>query len=118
MSKLEKAIKAAIEKYDNAEDDGDAAFEDAAHECIAEIRLALEAVPVNFNNPIAKLQERAQAEGLPMPEYRFTQTGEPHIPKMTCICTSEGIEATASGKNKQTAKRRAAAVVLEGLLNV
>ena len=124
MTKLADAVLSAIEKYDqvlvdnttgSGEDQADNA-EVAAHECVAEVRAALEAEPTeNLNNPIAKLQERAQARQEPLPEYSFTQAGEPHTPRITCVCTSEGIKGTGKGPNKQTAKRRAALVVLEGM---
>lgn len=126
MSKLVDAMRYAIQKYDEAlgnnsigtaEEQADNA-EVAAHECVDAIRVALEAEPeaaneVNLNNPIAKLQERAQAKQLPLPEYKFKQTGEPHIPKMWCTCASEGYMGTGRGPNKQTAKRRAARDVLQ-----
>ncbi len=133
MSNLSEAVLHAITKYDeilhnqagtssSAEEAADDA-EVAAHECVAEIREALEADAaavdeVNLNNPIAKLQERAQIKRLRMPVYTFTQSGEPHIPKMTATCVSEGITAKAEGPNKQTAKRRAARIVLEHIYGV
>lgn len=125
MATLGEAVLAAIEKYDevleetsatpNAADADNA--EAAAHECVAEIRAALEARPgpsiANLNNPIARLQERAQRKGNPMPDYRFTQSGLPHVPSMVCVCTCEGIEGTGRGASKQKAKRLAAKAVLE-----
>ena len=129
MSKLAGVVLGAIEKYDEvlANTTGTAACqaddaEVAAHECVAEIRAVLEAEPeaeneVNLNNPIAKLQERAQAKHAEMPHYHFDRIGGlDHVPKMTCVCTSEGIEGRGSGPNKQTAKRRAARAVLEIML--
>lgn len=122
MNELAKAVGKAIRDYDRAMDRQDATAEDqevAAHECVNLIREAWERsvrgepATVNLNNPIAKLQERAQARGAPLPVYEFTQSGESHMPTFVCVCEAEGYVEEADGSSKQQAKRRAALAVLK-----
>ncbi len=129
MSRLTDDITEELDQYDKVMDTDDAAFGSvtekeaqvnmAAHDFVAAVRMLLERIEdvgepdVNLNNPIAKLQERAQAHGEPMPTYTFGREGEDHIPTFRCTCVSGDYTRVAKGKNKQTAKRRAALAVLE-----
>lgn len=122
MSRPWKKIAESIERYDEVME-ADSEDPDAAHECVAEIRLILEENPtvaaevsddaINLNNPIARLQERAQANRTDMPVYSFARSGPDHAPRMMCVCTSEGHRGEGEGPNKQTSKRRAALAVLK-----
>lgn len=120
---LAAKILEEIEKYDQVMEavlDSEAT-EQAAHECIAAIRLLIEEdepKPVNLNNPIAQLYERAQRKGLQEPVFEFgAPTGASHMPQFTCVCIAEGVEKRGKGGNKQKAKRMAAKLVLEELLS-
>lgn len=120
-------VAAAIARYDAtmSRDDGTPQEQErrcveAAHECVADIRAALESADggeAALQNPIAKLQERAQAGGLPLPVYTYSRIGgEDHMPMFHCDCEAEGVSAGGTGRNKQRAKRMAARGVLERLL--
>lgn len=125
MKSLIEKLWAAIEEFDLAQENCQTESADAAaYGCVETVRTLLEEheessdVHINFNNPIAQLQERAQKKGLVMPDYAFVQAGESHIPRFTCTCVAEGVARTATGRNKQKAKRMAALAVLKFLYGV
>jgi len=125
MSSLIKTIREALAGYDAVLDSASLKrdIDDASQDFIDKVRDALEDIDevkeeVNLNNPIAQLQERSQANGTPLPLYTCSQTGESHMPVFTCECSAEGYKAGAKGKDKQTAKRRAARGVLELIFGI
>lgn len=63
-------------------------------------------------NLVGALQEFAQKRGLPIPTYAFTQTGQSHLPVISCTCRFDGIERTAVATAKKDAKSRAAEAVM------
>ncbi len=64
-----------------------------------------------------RLQERSQARGWGLPDYRVTaEAGPDHRKVFTVECSLEGkVLASASGRSKKTAAQRAAAMALEAL---
>lgn len=66
-------------------------------------------------DPKSELQEWTQAKGLGLPTYIATgQTGPDHAPKFTIEVSIDGFDAvSATGSNKRTAERNAAAKALE-----
>lgn len=80
----------------------------------------LEALPAHeaLKDPKTLLQERLQAQGLPLPRYRVaTVEGEDHRQQFTVACQVEGvaIEATGSGGSRRAAEQAAAALMLTRL---
>ncbi len=63
------------------------------------------------------LQERAQAEGLPLPVYRLVEeTGPPHERRFVFEVTyGDAVTATGVGLSKKEAQQQAARAALEGL---
>ncbi len=118
---LRDSITAALIDYDAVMDDDaatEAAVVEAAVDCICAIRLALEAAhsTPDLNNPIAQLQEMAQAKGVEPPDYQFRGVGSVHAPEFECLCAFEGRESRHTAPNKRKAKRRAARGLLEALI--
>ena len=64
-----------------------------------------------------RLQERSQARGWGLPDYRVTaEEGPDHRKVFTVECSlGDRVLATASGRSKKTAAQRAAAAALEAL---
>lgn len=89
----------------------------AALAFVEEVRAVLEArgPDVNTRNPIARLQERAQANGQTLPAYSWTKSGPSHIPTIECTCVAEGFSRTARSSSKQKSKRLAAARVMAAI---
>ncbi len=68
-------------------------------------------------DPKTALQERAQAEGLPLPLYRLVEeSGPPHDRRFVYeVAYREGARATGEGNSKKEAQSRAAEALLERL---
>jgi ribonuclease-3 len=68
-------------------------------------------------DPKTALQERAQAEGLPLPLYRLVEeAGPPHDRRFVYeVAYGEGVSATGEGNSKKEAQSRAAEALLERL---
>ncbi len=83
---------------------------------------ALDLATLTRRDPKTALQERAQAEGLPLPAYRLLeQSGPPHDPRFVYeVAFGEGeVEgegrATGEGNSKKEAQRNAAEAMLRKL---
>jgi ribonuclease-3 len=78
---------------------------------------ALEIGELHRRDPKTALQERAQAEGKPLPVYRLVEeSGPPHDRLFTFEVTwSEGISARGEGNSKKDAQRNAANAALKRL---
>lgn len=139
---FEEAVVDVFEKYDQGVDEG-VDIDVLTHQCLEEIRQALEAVCdgdlllselppddepdnrskrskrqrrlQNVERAVATLNERAQV-GHAVPTYAFRTSGESHTPKIACVCRCGDITRTAVGQSKQEAKRKAARLVLEAVL--
>jgi ribonuclease III len=77
----------------------------------------LEALPAHeaLKDPKTLLQERLQAQGLPLPLYRVAAVeGEDHEQYFTVACQVEGVaaEVTGSGGSRRAAEQEAAARML------
>lgn len=77
----------------------------------------LESLPAHetLKDPKTLLQERLQAQGLPLPQYRVQAIeGEDHRQQFTVACQVEGVatEATGSGGSRRAAEQAAAARML------
>jgi len=70
------------------------------------------------DNPIAALQDHAQQNRLPVPEYTFQRAGGPeHAPLFTCTCTYLGLVLISPvDGNKKAAKKAVAGQVVRGIL--
>jgi ribonuclease III len=80
----------------------------------------LEALPAHetLKDPKTLLQERLQAQGLPLPQYRIHAIeGEDHRQQFTVVCQVEGlaVEASGSGGSRRAAEQAAAALMLTRL---
>lgn len=69
------------------------------------------------HDPKTALQERAQAEGKPLPAYRLVEeSGPPHDPRFLYeVSYGEGISARGEGSSKKDAQRNAAEAALHRL---
>jgi ribonuclease-3 len=78
---------------------------------------ALDLGELHRRDPKTALQERAQAEGRPLPVYRLVEeTGPPHDRCFLYEVTwSEGISARGAGSSKKDAQRNAADAALKRL---
>jgi ribonuclease-3 len=68
-------------------------------------------------DPKTALQERAQAEGLPLPQYRLVaEAGPPHDRRFACeVAYGENERATGEGTSKKEAQTAAAEAMLRRL---
>jgi len=78
---------------------------------------ALELGELHRRDPKTALQERAQAEGKPLPVYRLVEeSGPPHDRRFVYeVFWSEGISARGEGSSKKDAQRDAADAALKKL---
>lgn len=67
------------------------------------------------DNAVSALFENAQTRKIAPPKFAFKMTGPKHLPLIDCRCTFDGIERSATGSSKQTAKKLAAESVLLAL---
>jgi len=98
-------------------DGGFPAVRSAARRFFADDVAALDVSTLTRRDPKTALQERAQAEGLPLPLYRLLeQTGPPHDPRFVYEVAFGGDErnerATGEGSSKKEAQRNAAEAML------
>ena len=78
---------------------------------------ALDLGDLHRRDPKTALQERAQAEGKPLPDYLLVEeSGPPHDRRFTYeVSYGEGIRARGWGNSKKEAQREAADALLKGL---
>jgi ribonuclease III len=78
---------------------------------------ALDLGALPSHDPKTALQERAQAEGKPLPAYRLVEeSGPPHDPRFLYeVSYGEGISARGEGSSKKDAQRNAAEAALHRL---
>lgn len=98
-------------------DGGIEAARAAARRLFADDISALNLATLTRRDPKTALQERAQAEGKPLPAYRLVEeSGPPHDPRFVYEVTwSEGITSRGEGNSKKDAQRNAADAALKEL---
>lgn len=68
-----------------------------------------------LKDPKTRLQERLQADGLPLPEYEVTEVaGKPHRRRFSVVCRvpALALEQSGSGSSRRRAEQEAASLVL------
>lgn len=89
----------------------------AARRLFADDIASLDLGGLHRRDPKTALQERAQAEGLPLPLYRLVEeSGPPHNRRFVYeVAYGEGGRGTGEGSSKKEAQSRAAEALLERL---
>jgi ribonuclease III len=98
-------------------DGGIEAARAAARRLFADDINALDLATLTRRDPKSALQERAQAEGKPLPVYRLVEEiGPPHDRRFVYeVAWGEGISARGEGNSKKDAQRNAADAALKRL---
>ena len=98
-------------------DGGSAAARAAAGRLFDADVAALDFGELHRRDPKTALQERAQAEGKPLPVYRLVEeSGPPHDPRFVYeVSWSEGVGVRGEGNSKKDAQRNAADSLLKRL---
>ena len=99
-------------------DGGMEAARAAARRLFADDISALNLATLTRRDPKTALQERAQAEGKPLPVYRLVEeSGPPHDPRFVYeVAFAENRLATGAGSTKKEAQQAAAGAALDALL--